>query len=75
MRVKLNEMVPDKRFVCGIREYVDEKTGEKREEYFFLLKLPSYGMDYCIQYDDFKWCQRTLAWRGNHGFDLISRPI
>jgi hypothetical protein len=75
-RLKLGDCTPldDSWFMCGIREYVG-KTGEIKEEYFLWLRLPSYGMEYSLAHDDYRWAQRVLTWRGNHGFGLISLPI
>lgn len=66
--------LPRRWFICGIREYHDVKTGEQREEYFFRLRLPSYGMEYQFDNDCWQRSQRVLWWRGNHGFSIYADP-
>lgn len=40
------------------------------EERFVWLRLPSYGMGYCINIDEERWGQRVLMYRGHCGFSF-----
>jgi hypothetical protein len=41
-----------------------------REERFIWLRLPSYGIGYCINNDEERWGQRVLMYRGHCGFSM-----
>lgn len=40
------------------------------QERFIWLRIPSYGMFYCINTDAMQWGQRVLVYRGRTGFQL-----
>jgi hypothetical protein len=40
------------------------------EERFIRVRLPSYGMMYSINVDEYRWGQRVLMYRGHAGFSI-----
>lgn len=40
------------------------------QERVAMIRLPSFGMGYCIHADELRWGQRTLIYRGHSGFSL-----
>ena len=64
MRVKSDEVIPDRWFVCGI---VETRPGE--EYYFAVLRLPVYQFMGSIIDDRPRWHQLAVRFHGKHGFD------
>jgi hypothetical protein len=70
MRLKQDDPIPVRWFVCGI---VEEGCVPHEEYYFFLLRLPSY--QFMQGYGrNLKWHQLSLWFHGKDGFDFQWLP-
>lgn len=69
------DQLPDRRFCAGVRDYRD-MSGQSAEEYFLMLRLPSYGYGaHLIITDTIGWYQRVLYVGFNTGFRIFHRPL